>query len=147
MTTPALRHSGTPALRHSGTPALRHSGTPALRHSGTPALREYEQLILFVKPFCAFFKQCTAIGFFLISYKHTVQILQTISSSIIISYKQPLPPLRCACSAGKGFFYLLVFTESFSAMQKMHVLYRRHAGTVYAKSKYSFLKNKSYMSA
>ena len=77
----------TPALRHSGTPALRHSGTPALRHSGTPALRDYEQLILFVKPFCAFFKQYTTIDFFLISYKHTVQILQTISSVISSLYR------------------------------------------------------------
>ena len=68
----------------------------------TPALRDYEQLILFVKPFCAFFKQCKTIDFFLISYKCITQILQTISS-IIISYKQPLPSLRCVCSAGKGF--------------------------------------------
>jgi len=52
--------------------------TPALRHSG-----DYEQLILFVKPFCAFFiKICKTIGFFLISYKYTIQILQTISSVI-----------------------------------------------------------------
>ena len=101
MTTPALRHSGTPALRHSGTPALRHSGTPALRHSGTPALRDYEQLILFVKPFCAFFKQCTAIGSFLISYKYTIQILQTISSVIsdlyrrFVAYTAPVKAFSC----------------------------------------------------
>ena len=49
--------------------------------TNTPALREYEQLILFVKPFFAFFsKLCKTIGFFLISYKRITQILQTISS-------------------------------------------------------------------
>ena len=49
----------------------------------TPAPRDYEQLILFVKPFCAFlFKMYKTIGSFLISYKHTIQILQTISSVI-----------------------------------------------------------------
>ena len=99
----------------------------------TPAPRDYEQLILFVKPFCAFlFKMYKTIGSFLISYKHTIQILQTISS--VISYKQPLQRFRCVCSTGKGVFSsLLVFTESFSAAQKNVGLYGLHTGTVLCK--------------
>ena len=109
---------------HSGTPALRHSGTPALRHSGN-----YEQLILFVKPFCAFFiKMYKTIGFFLISYKHTIQILQTISSVISILYRRFV-----AYAAPVKAFFILVFTESFSAMQKNVGLYGLHTGTVLCK--------------
>ena len=120
----------TPALRHSGTPALRHSGTPALRHSGTPALREYEQLILFVKPFCAFlFKMYKTIGSFLISYKHTIQILQTISSVINSLYRR----FVAYAAPVKAVLSLLVFTESFSAMQKNVGLYGQHTGTVLCK--------------
>jgi len=114
----------------------------------TPALREYEQLILFVKPFCAFlFKMYKTIGFFLISYKYTIQILQTISS-IIISYKQPLPSLRCVCIAGKGFFLsLLIFTGSFPVLQKIYICTGDMPEPFYAEPEQSFLKNKLYISA
>ena len=118
-------------------------GTPALRHSGTPALRDYEQLILFVKPFRAFFKQCTAIGFFLISYKHTIQILQTIFSTIsslysgFVAYTVPV----------KAFLSLLIFTESFPALQKTHICTGDMLEPFYAEPEQSFLKNKLYISA
>jgi len=112
------------------TPALRHSGTPALRHSGTPALHEYEQLILFVKPFCAFFiKICKTIGFFLISYKHTIQILQTISSVInslysgFVMYSAPV----------KAFFISFGFYGKFFCCAKNAYRHRQYVGTVLRK--------------
>ena len=110
----------------------------------TPALRDYEQLILFVKPFCAFlFKMYKTIGFSLISYKRIIQILQTISSVIsslysgFVMYSAPV----------KAFLVSFGFTESFSAAQKTHVGTGVVSEPFYAKSECSFLKNKSYMSA
>ena len=92
--------------------------TPALRHSGTPALREYEQLILFVKPFCAFFKQCTTIGFFLISYKRITQTLQTISSVIISSLYRRFVMYAAPV---KAFFISWFLRKAFRLCKKMLV--------------------------
>ena len=110
----------------------------------TPVLWDYEKLILFVKPFCAFFKQCTAIGFFLISYKHTVQILQTISSVIsslyrwFIAYAVPV----------KAFSHLFWFLrKAFQLRKKTHVCTGGLPEPFYAKPGLLFLKNKYYIFA
>ena len=120
MTNPAIRQSGNPAIRQSGNPAIRQSGNPAIRQSGN-----YEQLILFVKPFC-FFKICKTIGFVLISYKHTIQILQTIFSAISSLYFR----FVAYAASVKAFLISFGFYGKLFCCAKNACRHRRHAGTV-----------------
>jgi|GEM_PF-3344227 len=105
----------------------------------TPVLWDYEKLILFVKPFCAFFKQCTAIGFFLISYKHITQILQAIFSAIsslysgFVAYAATVKAFSCENTFlkrritrlyGKGVVYEQKYFYQLVIGRSMHKRYR-----------------------